>query len=39
LKTKDNALNCFKIYKAEIEYQLEKKIKKIYVYSKWRIFL
>jgi transposase InsO family protein len=27
LKTKDNALNCFKIYKAEDENQLEKKIK------------
>jgi hypothetical protein len=27
LKTKDEALNCFKIYKAEIEAQLEKKIK------------
>jgi hypothetical protein len=27
LKTKDEALNCFKIYKAEVETQLEKKIK------------
>jgi transposase InsO family protein len=25
LKTKDNALNCFKTYKAEVENQLEKK--------------
>jgi transposase InsO family protein len=29
LKTKDEVLNCFKIYKAEVEIQLEKKIKKI----------
>jgi transposase InsO family protein len=28
LKTKDDALNCFKIYKAEVENQLEKKIKR-----------
>jgi transposase InsO family protein len=28
LKTKDEALNCFKIYKAEVENQLEKKIKR-----------
>jgi transposase InsO family protein len=28
LKTKDGALNCFKIYKAQIENQLEKKIKR-----------
>jgi transposase InsO family protein len=28
LKTKDEALNCFKIYKAEVETQLEKKIKR-----------
>jgi hypothetical protein len=27
LKTKEDALNCFKTYKAEIENQLEKKIK------------
>jgi hypothetical protein len=27
LKTKDDALNCFKIYKDEDENQLEKKIK------------
>jgi transposase InsO family protein len=27
LKIKDKALNCFKIYKAEVENQLEKKIK------------
>jgi transposase InsO family protein len=27
-KTKDRALNCFKIYKAEIENQLEKMIKR-----------
>jgi hypothetical protein len=27
LKTKDNALNCFKNYKAEVKNQLEKKIK------------
>jgi hypothetical protein len=27
LKTKDEALNCIKIYKAEVETQLEKKIK------------
>jgi hypothetical protein len=27
LKTKDKALNCFKIYKVEIENQLKKKIK------------
>jgi transposase InsO family protein len=27
VKTKDEALNCFKIYKAEVENQLEKKIK------------
>jgi hypothetical protein len=27
LKTKDDALNCFKTYKAEVENQLEKKIK------------
>jgi transposase InsO family protein len=28
LKTKGDALNCFKIYKAEVENQLEKKIKR-----------
>jgi hypothetical protein len=28
LKTKYDALNCFKIYKAEVENQLEKKIKR-----------
>jgi transposase InsO family protein len=28
LKTKDGALNCFKTYKAEVENQLEKKIKR-----------
>jgi transposase InsO family protein len=28
LKTKDKTLNCFKIYKAEVENQLEKKIKR-----------
>jgi transposase InsO family protein len=27
LKTKDEALNCFKIYKAKVENRLEKKIK------------
>jgi transposase InsO family protein len=27
LKTKDEALNCFKTYKAKVENQLEKKIK------------
>jgi hypothetical protein len=27
LKTKDEALNCFKTYKAEVENQIEKKIK------------
>jgi transposase InsO family protein len=27
LKNKDDALNCFKTYKAEVENQLEKKIK------------
>jgi hypothetical protein len=29
LKIKDEALNCFKIYKAEVETQLEKKIKRL----------
>ena len=29
LKTKDEALNYFKIYKAEVENQLEKKIKRL----------
>jgi hypothetical protein len=29
LKTKDKTLNCFKIYKAEVETQLEKKIKRL----------
>jgi transposase InsO family protein len=29
IKTKDEALNCFKIYKAEVENQLEKKIKQV----------
>jgi transposase InsO family protein len=29
LKTKDEALNCFKIYKAEVKTQLEKKIKRL----------
>jgi hypothetical protein len=28
LKTKDEALNCFKTYKAEVKNQLEKKIKR-----------
>jgi transposase InsO family protein len=28
LKTKDEALNCFKTYKAEVESQLDKKIKR-----------
>jgi transposase InsO family protein len=28
LKTRDVALNCFKIYKAKVENQLEKKIKR-----------
>jgi hypothetical protein len=28
LKTKDETLNCFKTYKAEVENQLEKKIKR-----------
>jgi transposase InsO family protein len=29
IKTKDDALNCFKIYKAEVENQLERKIKRV----------
>jgi transposase InsO family protein len=29
VKTKDEALNCFKIYKAEVENRLEKKIKRV----------
>jgi transposase InsO family protein len=29
VKTKDKALNCFNIYKAEVENQLEKKIKRV----------
>jgi hypothetical protein len=29
VKTKDEALNCFKIYKAEVENQLEQKIKRV----------
>jgi hypothetical protein len=29
VKTKDKALNCIKIYKAEVENQLEKKIKRV----------
>jgi transposase InsO family protein len=29
VKTKDDALNCFKIYKAEVENQLEKEIKRV----------
>lgn len=29
VKTKDEALSCFKIYKAEVENQLEKKIKRL----------
>jgi hypothetical protein len=29
LKSKDEALQCFKIYKAEVENQLERKIKRI----------
>jgi hypothetical protein len=29
LKTKDEALECFKTYKAELENQLEKKIKRV----------
>jgi hypothetical protein len=29
LKTKDEALECFKTYKAEVENQLEKKIKRV----------
>jgi hypothetical protein len=29
LKTKDVALECFKTYKAEVENQLEKKIKRV----------
>jgi transposase InsO family protein len=28
LKTKDETLNCFKTYKAEVENQIEKKIKR-----------
>jgi transposase InsO family protein len=28
IKTKDEALNCFKIYKADVENQLERKIKR-----------
>jgi hypothetical protein len=31
LKTKDEVLECFKTYKAEVENQLEKKIKRIRV--------
>jgi transposase InsO family protein len=30
LQTKDDALNCFKIYKVEVENQLEKKIKRFW---------
>jgi transposase InsO family protein len=30
LKTKDEALNCFKTYKVEVENQLEKKIKRFW---------
>ena len=29
VKTKDESLNCFKIYKEEVENQLEKKIKRV----------
>jgi hypothetical protein len=29
VKTKDEALNCFKIYKAEVENQLKRKIKRV----------
>jgi hypothetical protein len=29
VKTKDEALNCFKIYKAEVENQLENRIKRV----------
>ena len=29
LKTKDEALECFKTYKAKVENQLEKKIKRV----------
>jgi transposase InsO family protein len=29
VKTKDEALNCFKIYKVEVENQLERKIKRV----------
>jgi hypothetical protein len=29
LRRKNEALNCFKIYKAEVENQLEKKIKRV----------
>ena len=37
LKTKDEALDFFKIYKAEVENQLERKIKKGSVRSWWRV--
>jgi hypothetical protein len=38
LKTKDEALNCFKIYKAEVKNQLEKKVKRYcYIYL-WNMF-
>jgi uncharacterized protein (UPF0305 family) len=38
LKTKDEALNCFKTYKAEVENQLEKKIKRL-TCSVWNMIL
>jgi hypothetical protein len=39
LKSKDEALHYFKIYKAEVEDQLERKIKHLKVGSRWRILL
>jgi hypothetical protein len=39
LKSKDEALDYFKIYKAEVENQLEKKNQKAYVRSRWGVFL
>jgi transposase InsO family protein len=45
LETKDEALNCFKTYKAEVENQLEKKIKRFrsdhggeYFYNEFDLF-
>jgi hypothetical protein len=39
LKSKDKILNCFKIYKAEAENQLEKKIKRLCSYRGGEYFL